>query len=106
MVEREPFGALEVERASGLRLQRVQHTRALTGELGGDARVDLHKERLGSGCSPRGREAALDSIANVSSERITPSPSQGARAAHDLAHALGHVLARHLDQPELVRAPR
>ena len=56
-----------------------------------------------SGCSAAtSRSLRSNSIAIVSSERITPSPSQvGTRAAHDLAHALGDVLAGHLDQAEL-----
>ena len=46
VVEREPFGALEQERLAGLGLERVQHARAVAGELGAHARVDLHEERL------------------------------------------------------------
>ena len=34
VVEREPFGALEQERLAGLGLERVQHARAVAGELG------------------------------------------------------------------------
>src|ERR1700684_469665 len=46
VVEREAFGALEQERLAGLRLERVQHARAVAGELSRHARVDLHEERL------------------------------------------------------------
>ena len=49
----------------------------------------------------RSRIRRSNSIAIVSSDLITPSPWQvGTRPGHDLAHAVGDVLARHLDQPE------
>ena len=99
VVEREPFGALEVKGALRLGLQRVQHARALPGELGGDARVDLYEERL--------RVGVLDGdVAELALERDRDrflradhalALAGGTGARHDLAHPLGDVLACHLD---------
>ena len=46
VVERQALGAREVERAAGLLLQRVQHARAVGGEVGGDLRVHADEEGL------------------------------------------------------------
>src|SRR6185437_4086699 len=103
VVEREPFGALEQERLARLRLERVQHARAVARELGRDARVDLHEERFDVGVLARHvAQLALE----VDRDRLLRADhalavAGGTGAAHDLAHPLGDVLARHLDKPEL-----
>ena len=104
VVERQALGALEVEGAAGLLLQRVQHARAVAGELRAHARVHLHEERL----DVLGRlvaEVAHPAL-EVDGDRLLGADDAVAVAGRagpgdDLAHALGDVLARHLDEAEL-----
>ena len=70
---------------------------------GGHARVDLHEERLDVGVL--GGDVAQAAL-ELDRDRLLGADhalavAGRARPAHDLAHALGHVLARHLDQAEL-----
>jgi hypothetical protein len=55
----------------------VQDAGLVAGELRADARVDLHEERLDVVRRPRGdvAQARSTSIAMVSSDLMTPSPS-------------------------------
>src|ERR1019366_2787880 len=103
MVEGEAFGALEQEGLAGLRLEGGKHAGVVPGELGADARVDLHEEALGLGM-PDGHVAQL--ALELDRDRLLRADhalalARRTGAAHDLAHALGHVLARHLDEAEL-----
>src|SRR5215213_4992574 len=104
VVERQPLGALEVEVAAGLALERVQLTRAVGREPGADAGVDAQQVGLRAvgpglldhvpqvaGDADRDRLLGLDHALAVADR---------AGLGHDLAHAVGDVLARHLDEPE------
>ena len=84
-------------------LERVQDARAVAGELRADPGVDLHEEGLGVGVL--GGDVAQPAL-ELDRDRLLGADHALALArravpGHDLAHALGDVLARHLDEAEL-----
>ena len=88
----------------GLGLQRVQHARAVARELRAHVRVHADEEGLDLARRARGQlaQAALELDGDrLLGEHDAVAVHSRARPGHDLAHALGDVLARHLDQAEL-----
>ena len=75
-VERDALGALEVEVLAGLLLELLQRLAAAADQDRRHARVHLHQERLRARLLASLRSRRSTSIAIVSSERTTPSPSQ------------------------------
>ena len=102
VVERQALRALEVEVLSELCLELQDRTSRPVQEERRDARVELHQVRLG--LRPLGHQLAQLAL-HVECHRLLGEDHALAAACRadlgkDLAHAVGHVLAGHLDQPE------
>ena len=81
----------------------MQYPRAVAGKLGADPGIGLDQERLRVGVLDSDvAQPALefDRDRLLGADHALPLAG-GTRTAHDLAHALGDVLARHLDEAQL-----
>ena len=101
MLARHIEAAHDVECAARLVLQLVQPGAAGADQRTRDAILELDPEGLALGLARDAAQVAQ----HVDGERLVGQHAPGALAGralagHDLAHAVGDVLARHLDQAE------